>query len=366
MDVNFQKGTEAIQNKDWISAVYYFSESIKIKASSYAYNERGYSYRELGKLELAKKDYLVVINDLETYKQKAEQNNLETNDEIYENLFFAKMSVASINIELGNLDFIAESEKLCTEIINEFFKIKKPSLNFKNEMVETFCNRAMFRKWLENDDGAIYDYAIAYLNTNIESKKKEILESAKFLHIEENVKSIIEYYDENKLAFWSPFSHFIIILSQESKIVNFNDWQDFFKELYPSVKIIKKNLINIQFSVCETYKIEFEIKHIHFPGARWLDIVFHSTLFISKDLFYLIIKVGDKHLIHGPITVARINYHLFINFNSGQFQSTKNNSIYTWRKDDLDNYYLLVTSNRELSIDNVLFETSIKELSEKR
>jgi len=191
-DIYFNNGINSIKHGDFERAINDFSESIRIKKTSAAFSNRAYAYCELGKNDLAKKDYTesmsIVLDELKTIN-KTEIVRLDLG---IISAIDSAVNISGIDFENGNFE---ESEKMMTTAIEYYEDINNKTLVPKTfSLFQMYSNRGMARLHLKKLADAADDMAMAYLITNSENEKREIISAISIFGFDKEFQKSLLYF----------------------------------------------------------------------------------------------------------------------------------------------------------------------------
>ncbi len=152
-----------------------------------------------------------------------------------------------------------------------------------------------------------------------------------------------------------PFTDFSLGIASRKNDFSIENMELFYSNFFKNVKSFYKSTIDIQFSKCKVYKINFDAPIIIEGVGKFSTLPFSSTLCSSDETFYLLMHIGDDHQI-GSAAISFIkSSDEYQQLGGGRFRSKNNNIILSFEEDELDKYYLLVTSNPDLLTIDPLF-----------
>lgn len=153
-----------------------------------------------------------------------------------------------------------------------------------------------------------------------------------------------------------PFVNFAIRLSNLRTPTSINTWISFFEEDFNNVKFIPKGQADLQFSLCDVYKIDFDAPVVMNGVDKFSTLPFSSTLFNSNGLFYLLLQIGQEHHYASAASSAMKRApELFRQYGGGRFLSIQYETYISFEEDELDKYYILATSNKSMMEMDELF-----------
>lgn len=156
-----------------------------------------------------------------------------------------------------------------------------------------------------------------------------------------------------------PFSNFTVRLSNLKLPISIDTWTSFFKEDFNNIKIILKGQADLQFSLCDAYRIDFDAPVIIDGVDKFSTMPFTATLFNSNSSFYLLLQMGtDHHFASAASRALKIAPQLFNQLGGGRFSCISNDILISFEEDEFNKYYLLSTSKKSLMEMDELFNSS--------
>ena len=156
-----------------------------------------------------------------------------------------------------------------------------------------------------------------------------------------------------------PFSNFTVRLSNLRLPISIDTWTSFFKEDFSNVKVNPKGQADLQFSLCDAYRIDFDAPVIVVGFGKFSTMPFNATLFNSNSTFYLLLQMGtEHHFASAASTDLKIASRLFNQHGGGRFSSISNDILISFEEDEFSKYYLLATSKKSLMEMDELFNFS--------
>ncbi len=101
-----------------------------------------------------------------------------------------------------------------------------------------------------------------------------------------------------------PFSNFTIRLSNIHLPIDIKGWTNFFEEDFSNVQILSKGQADLQFSLCDVYKVEFDAPIIIKSVSSFSTVPFTAILFLSDELFYLLLQIGEGNYLANTTSMA--------------------------------------------------------------
>lgn len=153
-----------------------------------------------------------------------------------------------------------------------------------------------------------------------------------------------------------PFSNFTVRLTNLRLPIDIHRWVKFFEQDFANVKAFHKGQADLQFSLCEVYKIHFDAPITIVGIDKFATTPFTATLFISDSLFYLLLQMGEgHHFMSASSRMLKNTPQLFNQLGGGRFLSTANNVFISFEEDEFNKYYLLSTTNKSMMEMDELF-----------
>jgi len=191
-DLYYQKGLDSIKEKNYEKAVSNFTEVLKLEESSSAYSNRAFAYYRLNKKDLSKSDFEKSIEVTKANLDASQYKDPVYVDKSLIEIVRSKSSIAQINIEQRDL---AEAEMDYTLILG-IYKIIKDDKLIPNELhiCHTYKNRGAIRYKLNKTEDAARDIAAAYIESNNNDVRIEIVDFAAVTGLTDEVKEYIKIY----------------------------------------------------------------------------------------------------------------------------------------------------------------------------
>ncbi len=135
--------------------------------------------------------------------------------------------------------------------------------------------------------------------------------------------------------------------------------ESIFQKYFATVFLIENQQIDIQFNSTDSYLITASnMKNISpldiftLPSTR-------ATLLISGTLFYLLISLGNSHVIGSSIAgFLKKDIETFSKIGGGRFANTFSKNILSLEEDEFGRYYILLSNRADLLSIDELFNFS--------
>lgn len=224
-ELNYQKGDNALQHGNYKDAVIYFTNSLQIEKSSGSFQNRAFAYMNLGKMELAKNDYEAAATIIINYLKQADKNDKSYIDLCLRDLINAKATIAFIEMENENFLIV---ENLYSELIDLYTSMFDNSiLSPQSHISRFYSDRGIAKFSLNKVDEATRDMGAAFVESNSEKTRQEILRFAVEAGVVEKVNQSITLYSliKNKIKQMNKQCKFC------DKIIDISQCDDFAKPI---------------------------------------------------------------------------------------------------------------------------------------
>lgn len=173
---NLLKGVNCLKNKEYIIALQYFNESLRVAETDAAYYQRGVAYSYLNMDEDAILDFNRGINITAKKLEEAKANQTTPYKQIssyYLDVVIATKFIMNFFLEKGGH---ATAEEYCSEMLDYLpYIVKEHSDKEGIDVVDIFISRAIARHSQNKINEAIKDYAAAFKECDDEWAQQEIL-----------------------------------------------------------------------------------------------------------------------------------------------------------------------------------------------
>ena len=135
--------------------------------------------------------------------------------------------------------------------------------------------------------------------------------------------------------------------------------ESIFQKYFTTVFLLKKQQIDIQFSLSDVYLLTASnmknispFDNVTLPSTR-------STLLVSGNLFYLLVSLGNNHILGSSIAgFLKKDTETFSKISGGRFTNNLSNNIISLEEDELECFYVLLSNRVDLLSIDELFNFS--------
>ena len=132
-----------------------------------------------------------------------------------------------------------------------------------------------------------------------------------------------------------------------------------FQKYFTTVNIHKKQMVDIQFTMCNAYLIQaMNLKNLS-PHDNITLSSTKATLVISANIFYLLVELGSSHILGSSIVgYLKKDLETFNKIGGGRFVNNLSNIILSLEEDELGRFYILISNRQDLLSIDELFNLS--------